>query len=218
MKQNQKLNKLLVVSLVLLFPLVIASVSFRQAAFDLEFYSKEFQQYNPDVNNALAVTKNLLSYLRFPSAGADYISSFNEEETAHLKDVKNLIQAGLWVFYASMISMVILGLLFYSVDKKEFLNKMPVITMSGGLLSLIFLAVFKVFTLNFKDAFVRFHNVFFSQGGWQFPETYSLVRLFPQKFFIDIVNLIVLKVLITAVILIIAGILIIIIKRGMKNG
>ena len=76
-----------------------------------------------------------------------------------------------------------------------------------------------LYFMDFDVAFRKFHNIFFKIGTWQFPETSKLVTLFPREFWIDIVNKIMIKVVISANILILVGILILLVvkRRDLKN-
>jgi len=211
MNQNQRLNKILIASLILFLSVFIIFLNFRLVSFDLEFYNKEFEQYNPDVNDSLGTAEDLLTYLQSSSAGEEYIASFNEEEVSHLKDVKNLIQLSFWILYASAFLLIIFSVLLYNLNKQnkiEFARKKGTVLIGGGLLTLILIGVFRICLINFKSVFTKFHQIFFAQGGWQFPPDYLLVRLFPEKFFIDVIHLIVFRILITAVILLIIGVII----------
>lgn len=218
----KKINKIAVFLLVVLTPVIILLLSSRLVALNLSFYSDEFEQYNPEINNPLGVAKDMLTYLQHQSAGPEYLVSFNEEEILHLQDVKRLFQIGLWSLYISVIIAVILIYLIYYINKENLSQlyiKYGSIFAKGGALTIILGLVFKFMISDFKTAFVKFHNLFFKQGGWQFPPGYTLVELFPQKFFIDAVNSIVLRVFVAAFILLVAGVLIIfIIKKFKRSG
>jgi len=218
MNQNQKkrLNQISVVLLIILIPIFICFLNFRLVAFNLVFYNEEFEKYDPYVDNDLGVAKDLLSYLRYPSIGKNYLVSFNEEEVAHLRDVKSLVQTSLWILYISVVLLVFLVILIYNLNKEnnfELFKKIGIILVGGGLLNLILVGVFRVFMMDFKNAFTKFHHVFFLKGGWEFPADYNLVKLFPEKFFIDAVNLIVFKIITTAIFVLIVGILIVVIQN-----
>ncbi|MBW2977380.1 TIGR01906 family membrane protein [Candidatus Woesearchaeota archaeon] len=222
MNQNQKkkLSKVLVVLSILLIPLIICLLSFKSATFDLEFYNEEFEQYNPDVDNALGVAKDLTSYLKYTSAGTSYLVSFNEEEITHLKDVKSLVQASLWILYISVVLLVVFAILIYNLNKEnklELFKKTGVVLVGGGVLNLVLIGIFRIFMMDFQGTFTKFHHVFFPQGGWQFPVEYNLVKLFPAKFFIDAVNLIAYRIIITAVFVLVVGIIILIIQNKIKK-
>lgn len=220
--KSKKINTISIFLIVLLIPIIICLLNSQLIAFNLAFYNNEFEQYEPEVNNPLGVTKDLITYLKYPSAGTGYLVSFNEEEIAHLRDVKGVMQTALLVLYMSIVILVALIAVIYYLNKEDIpkIYKNFGLTLArGGALTVILGVVFKVLMMNFKSAFAKFHHIFFSQGGWQFPPSYNLVKLFPENFFIDVVNSIVLRIFITAIVVLIAGISIVVIqKRGIKNG
>lgn len=222
MKKKEKgFDIFFIISFILLLPLVISFLNFSSVAFDIDFYAEEFEQYKPDVNNSLNISKDLITYLKQPSAGEEYIISFNQQETSHLKDVKSLIQNLFLVLFSSAILIIfVLGAIYYKNRKSPFalFRKIGLGLLLGGSTTISLLIIFIVLIYNFQSAFVKFHLLFF-EGNWQFPADYLLIRLFPEKFFIDVVNLIILKTFITSIIVIIIGILILIIikKKGKKN-
>ena len=56
----------------------------------------------------------------------------------------------------------------------------------GGGLSLGLMGVILVLILTgFDSFFTTFHSIFFSSGTWLFWETDSLIRLFPEKLWVD---------------------------------
>jgi integral membrane protein (TIGR01906 family) len=221
-KKMKRINTVAVFLLIILIPLITCLLSSRLVAFNLGFYNDKFEEYKPEINNPLGITKDLLTYLKHPSAGPEYLVSFNEEEISHLQDVKKLFQIGLWSLYISAIIAVILLYLVYYINKEnvsQLYVKFGSIFAKAGALTIVLGTVFKFLITDFKTAFVEFHNIFFRQGGWQFPPGYTLVELFPQKFFIDAVNSIVLRIFVTAFVLLIAGILtVLIIKKIKRSG
>ena len=61
---NKKaLTWILIVLITLQFPLTIFLANAKLTAFDIDFYKQEFAKYNPDVENSIEITENLIYYL-----------------------------------------------------------------------------------------------------------------------------------------------------------
>jgi len=43
-----------------------------------------------------------------------------------------------------------------------------------------------VILLGFDGFFVRFHEIFFSGDSWQFSNADTLIRIYPEQFWIDV--------------------------------
>jgi len=212
---EKKIKQVSIILLILLIPLIICFLNLRLAVFNLDFYKQEFSQYNPEVDNPLNITQNLLNYLKNSYVAEENLISFNQEETAHLRDVKGLIQLNSLVLNILFILAIVLVALLYYIGKKEIIANIGIVLTGGGLLSLILGGIFKIIAGNFANAFDKFHRIFF-EGGWLFPANYTLIKLFPEKFFIDVVYLILTRIFIAAIIILIVGILIILSQKRRK--
>lgn len=136
---------------------------------------------------------NFLADLRFPEgqitppASCRYMDDctrlYNDRELKHMLDVKNVVQAALNVWYASIFVLVILGVWSgfggWWQHFKKGLGR-------GGWLTIGILAALILFVLlAFGFIFVAFHNVFFESGTWTFLYSDTLIRLFPERFWRD---------------------------------
>ncbi len=120
-----------------------------------------------------------LADLRFEDGTAVY----NQRELRHMVDVKNVVQATLWVWYGLLILFIGGGLLAWKYGRwVEFRTALR----WGGLWTLILLGGILLFVLMaFGIFFVAFHNVFFEPGTWTFLWSDTLIRLFPERFWRD---------------------------------
>ncbi len=104
--------------------------------------------------------------------------AFNQREVAHMQDVRNLVAKlqVLWVVLAA------LALAATALAWKSARTAWGI----GGVLTLLLLAaLFGATFVDFGDLFVEFHHLFFQSGTWVFPETDTLIRLYPFRFWYD---------------------------------
>ncbi len=104
--------------------------------------------------------------------------AFNQREISHMQDVRNLVAKlqALWVALAA------LALAATAISWKEARTAWG----RGGALTILLLAaLFGATLLDFGDLFVEFHHVFFQGSTWIFPETDTLIRLYPFPFWYD---------------------------------
>jgi integral membrane protein (TIGR01906 family) len=109
---------------------------------------------------------------------------YEERELSHMKDVKDLTQSVLLVWYL-LIALFALAVLFFwnNGARKEFWEA---ISLGGwvtiGLVVLVILGVF----LNFDALFTGFHRIFFKGDTWLFLYSNTLIRLFPERLWQDV--------------------------------
>jgi len=89
----------------------------------------------------------------------------------HLIDVKNFLIPIKSLFFIFLF-LTLLLFPFYQI-KKRFLF----------ILTFLFLFFFFLIIFNFDFSFILFHKIFFKQN-YEFPTTYNLIQLYPEKFFI----------------------------------
>ena len=128
------------------------------------------------VNNA---DISFLGKLTFPDGSA----LFNERELSHMHDVKNVVQAVLWIGYATWIFLIGLGLWArfggWWQEREGGLRR-------GGWLTVGLVVLLGIFgATSFWQFFTLFHDLFFSAGSWQFFYSDTLIRLFPLPFWED---------------------------------
>ena len=108
---------------------------------------------------------------------------YNARELKHMVDVKNVVQAALIVWYASLISIFLLGIwAYWGGWWDEYRYGLA----RGGWITVILIAVTLVgVMIAFSVFFVFFHQVFFDSGTWVFRFSDTLIRLFPERFWRD---------------------------------
>lgn len=131
-------------------------------------------------------------YLVNPS-GNDFLSNiqmksgiplYNERELSHMQDVKILTGKVLQFWYLLIVLFTSTFLLFLTGrDMKKFWLAM----MEGGWLTIVLIASVNLGVLiNFEALFTAFHRIFFTGDTWLFYLNDSLIRLFPERFWMDI--------------------------------
>jgi integral membrane protein (TIGR01906 family) len=104
--------------------------------------------------------------------------AFNLREISHMQDVRNLV-ARLQVLWVALAVLALAATVSLREDARVAWGR-------GGVLAILVLAaLFGATLLDFGDLFVRFHQVFFQSGTWVFPETDTLIRLYPFQFWYD---------------------------------
>ena len=196
--------------LIISFPVVIILGNFQYLMFNLSYYQSlyrklgVYQSFNDqdEVHNA---TVSLLGYFRGKN-NLDH-NFFSNQAQLHLADVKNLLKSTFIFYNLSLLTVLILSALL--IIKKQY----RLLTTSLFLSSIITLSAMVLLAVGlfgvFDFLFVKFHRLVFDNNLWMFPEDDSLIRLFPQQFFISFSNQLAANIILTsALIATVSGILI----------
>lgn len=109
---------------------------------------------------------------------------FNERELSHMKDVRIVFKNA-----RAVLSVMVLYVLFVILLVCRNVDAVPGLCNAllwGGGLSLGLLGLVLVLILTgFDSFFTTFHSIFFNSGTWLFWESDSLIRLFPEKLWVD---------------------------------
>ena len=143
---------------------------------------------------------SLLADLRLPNGDP----AFNERELQHMADVQGVYQ-GLTI--AGIVCGVIwLGWGVVSIAFRRRGEEVAAALMKGSLFTLGLLVVVGAFMIvSWGEFFTGFHRLFFEGDTWIFPNSDTLIRLFPIRFWIDIAATIVGLLVVEAVALGIIG-------------
>ena len=186
--------------LFMIIPFIIILFSFKLLVFNYDFYEKQFD-HELDKDFVKGNTLNLFEYFKGNSELSD---NFNEKEKLHLKDVKDLINKFLFMFY--VLSMIFIISIVYLLYKKDF-NAIRFNLIVGGCFTLFLILILVLF--DFSELFLRFHYLIFSNELWLLnPETDLLINIFTENFFFNFFKRIILNSSIISCILIFVGVLI----------
>lgn len=126
--------------------------------------------------------------------GIDYLADlefkggsklFNERELSHMIDVKALVQVGIRVWIGLAASIIMIWLLAWKNNILDWFKQS--ISFSGLFTSSFLILISLLGLLNFDALFTSFHRIFFEDGTWLFYYTDTLIRLFPIRFWQDVV-------------------------------
>jgi integral membrane protein (TIGR01906 family) len=153
--------------------------------------------------------KALISYFADDTSGLPQISIFDAAEKSHLKDVKQVltgIRACLMICLSLFVIDLLLGYSLLGKGARQWLSR---ILFWGGVWTLLACLLLILLGLNFEPLFILFHQVFFSQGNWQFAASSSLIRLFPEQTFIDLFRIILMRTSVAGSLLTALGLLLV---------
>jgi len=206
MKKNKTAIFLLIL-IILNTITIIYLANFRYYVFYENYYKKQFEQNN--IYSKLPQADLALNNLFLFFNGKDNIDNdfFNENERSHLQDVKELINKVIVIFYFLVFSEILLVFLLYHLAKKRFKKHIKFVLLYSGSIILITSIIFYLFSNNFNNLFIIFHEIFFPQGNWLFPANSNLINLFPQTFFYSFFYKLMLNSFITSMIIFTIGLL-----------
>ena len=115
-------------------------------------------------------------------AGASEMYCFSSETVSHLDDCYRIAQVARVVLAIAAL-IVLAGAIACGVLGGK--RSVGAILLAGGTVALIALVALAVFAaLDFTRFFALFHQLFFSQGNWQFPYDSLLICALPTGFWI----------------------------------
>ena len=118
-----------------------------------------------------------------PADGRD-CPMFKRAELVHMRDVKAITSA---IFRASLLVLILCAILAIWLRRRDAslrLARRGVAT--GCALTLVSLAALgSMAAMAWDRAFDGFHALLFAAGSWRFPFSDSLIRLYPERLFVD---------------------------------
>lgn len=127
---------------------------------------------------------------------------FLANEVSHMADVKSIIG----ITYAAGIVLTLLAILICLYLWRRYAGGIRRAFFAGSLITLIVMITLAVLAvLNFSTFFTDFHELFFAQGNWTFHANDTLIRLYPEQFWMDAGIVIAGLVLITSVVFLITN-------------
>ena len=137
---------------------------------------------------------SLLADLQLPSGEP----AFNERELQHMADVQA-------VYHSLTIAGIIAALVWLGgvgalLSRPHTRRMIPTALMKGSLLTLGLLVVVGAFmALSWGEFFTAFHRLFFEGDSWIFPNSDTLIRLFPIRFWMDVAATMVVLLVVEAI-------------------
>jgi len=180
--------------------LILAVTAFDVACYsDFGFYEKEYEKYevlddlSMDMDETMRVTRHMMDNLRGReeslqiSAVVDgkECDFFNEQDLFHMAEVRTLF-LGMYRLRAAavVILAVSLGVLLAARTSVRSMIRcfQAALAVFLGLTALLGVIV----AVNFSQAFVVFHHIFFDNDQWLFdPATDRMINMLPEGLFLD---------------------------------
>ncbi len=123
--------------------------------------------------------------------------AFNPRELAHMEDVKRVLWS-LWGVGVASGLLVLGGTVALAVYPHT-RRRAPLALLGGSLLTVALVAAAGLLMLLGWDTFFTgFHGIFFSPGSWTFAYSDTLLRLYPERFWMDMGGMLVGLILVGA--------------------
>lgn len=165
-----KSNIILIITLVSLILLVPILSIFHDDTFYDYAYSRNGAYESFDKEFVWSVTDNFQGFL----LDKEPLRHFNESQSAHLQDVKDLYKKGT----ATVIILVLLHIISLSTGKTDYARVMR----TTALISFIALIILSLLAINWQSFFLKFHQVFFT-GNYMFHPESLMLRMWGGNFF-----------------------------------
>ncbi len=155
-----------------------------------------YGSYGVDYLNNFAGPE-FLSGLVLPTGSA----MFTAGEVQHMVDVKNLIGFA-YVLGACLAVLMVIGIWYLA---KRYAGGVRRALFSGAIATLVLIAALLAMAfMGWQSFFNDFHALFFSEGTWTFKLSDTLIRLYPEQFWIDSAVAVAGLILLTVVIVLIS--------------
>ena len=185
---------------------MLITTNVRWAANEVRLYHYSFAKYDAEAATGIsrsqldAAADRLVRYFNndtetirvLVQQDSRRVPLFNERETSHLTDVKNLFRTVFRVQEASLAFALVFVVAVFIWAADASLRVLARIILQASLLTLGLLALFAVLALvGFDEIFLRFHLVAFTNDLWKLdPDTDHLIQMFPHDFWFDVTMLI----------------------------
>lgn len=171
--------------------------------FDRVFYEQEYAKDNTEMRigmgdeDLMKSTNALLDYLQDErddivvevEVNGNMREVFDERETAHMVDVKDLYQGAVLVRNITAIagSVLLCAVLIIAKEKRLSIVKDGFVYGIGLTITLI--AAIAIYAMvDFTAFWINFHELFFDNDLWLLnPNTSIMINMFPEVFFSDLV-------------------------------
>jgi integral membrane protein (TIGR01906 family) len=123
---------------------------------------------------------DLLEGARLP----DGSPAFEQRELSHMRDVRRVFGAAL---LAQLVAVAALAVLALALARTGLRAVVPRGLLLGALATLAVAALaVPVILLGFDSFFTRFHEIFFAGDSWRFSDRDTLIRVYPEEFWVDV--------------------------------
>ena len=186
---------------ILCLPVLLLTASIGLAVNSHWLYEYGFEKYNISQTTGIDDTElekaasGLISYFNSGKETIDLtvvkdgepFTLFNQQEVAHLRDVKGLIWLDYWVLLGTGIYALAYAGISLFWRRREYRRQLAWGVVGGGGITLgLMLILGLAAMLNFEGFFLQFHLISFANELWLLDPTRDyLIMLFPQGFWYD---------------------------------
>ncbi len=219
---------------ILLLPALLVTTNVRWMAGDVKLYERGFREYGAEEATGVPLyeldraAQEMVNYFENDVAELRIVVSeqereaplFNEQEIAHMEDVKTLMRA---VFRLNEISLAFVILYIGGVvlwSRERSLRRLAKESLAGIGVGFALLAGVGVFAVTGFDAFwTKFHEIAFQNDLWQLnPDTDRLIQMFPEEFWQEATYLLGIATLIEVVAVVLVSLAYLVFARGERPG
>lgn len=180
---------------------IIFTCSFNHSFYQYEYNkSHQAEVIGMSDEDLMKATDTLLDYLENKRddivAEATVCDSkrevFNERETLHMIDVKNLCMHAKTAAIGMFVASIVLYVLIYLKEKKNAMHVYMKGIQYALFMIVLFVSMLAIYALcDFYDFWMNFHYLFFDNDLFILdPNTSIMINMFPETFFFDLVMLI----------------------------
>jgi len=188
------LRIVVVVALPLALELLNARILMSDAYLQWEYNRPDFSPdpYGFSTQDRLKYAPLALGYL-FNSADISFLGDqtfpdgsplYSERALSHMHDVK-LVTQGLTRFGVALIIVTILCIIVLAISAETRPGLYKALLWGSILTVVVIILALIVTATSFEWLFTEFHHLFFTGNTWLFPTNDTLIRLFPEQFWLD---------------------------------
>ena len=207
--------------MVVILPFLLFIAAFNFYGFDAEFYKEKFSEYEVqnDVPNAVSLNEKIINFIT--GKNNDVPNEFNDREKQHLRDVRKVVGIStivLYVFIILFVALLIVSALILKMNN-HIINFVGKVLVFGGFLTIILAGLLFFFiSSDFSAAFESFHTLLFKKETYVFdPAKEMIVRLYPERIFMDLGIGISKGVIISSTAIILLGLFLLFKSKSKKN-
>ncbi len=185
-----------ILTTILLF-LFLLTFTINIVGFNYFIHKYEFKKLNvySEFQDKSVVDKQSLNIIKNIYFNTNPDSNFlSETEIIHIKDVRNLVLLSLTILVIS------LALLIFILLKNKSKIKSLLFT-SSFINIIIFIIIALPFFINFSSSFTVFHEIFYTNDYWLISPGSDIIKIYPEKFFVDMGSYILIANLIISLII-----------------
>ena len=179
---------------------ILLIISFNFLLTSDNFFQQQLSKHGSydRVDNANQINKAVLQYLTSETPSLQ-VENFNEREETHLSDVKDVFKQLNDLMIVAFF--LLIALIAFLIRKEQSFRNLCFETSKICLIILLVAAIFSI--VSFSFLFTSFHQVFFESGTWLFNNNDLLIKLYPNDFFNDFFqNILILTVLYNLILLV----------------